>query len=499
MPPTYSENAGIRPVSRMFACSQALLIPAGVDAALGMTATCQVRAYRGDAQIPATIGDITGQPDGMSVITMSSGGIEAEIMLVISPALTTRSGVLSIPVTADGVTFDKSLSWALALTGATGEPGPQGGKGDTGDVGPQGPQGEKGDVGERGPQGEPGAGAELEFVYNCTGIDDNLVIQTLINDFLSIVTPAARAPAMKLIINGAIGLQSAPTDGHYIGITATNARNAVVTLDFSNCVTPWLTVNSRRFIYTGNSTINLNVVGLTLTTNATSNICISNAGGQVNLFNCHLTSRGTNSYAVYANSSTLTCVDCTATSTATSNSCIGSYGDANVSFIRCNITANNSFGGTGGAFITNALRSKFVDCIITNTASGVGLSNGNVIFARCIINGTGASGSGVDIQAGYIGTAIFDSCTIVGGVTGISAKSTSPNAVIKLTDSAIKGTTADISQTSAASTMKWNIKGCSFAGASIAVNGETVGEDTTIANPYLFVQAYSNLFNQTLV
>ena len=79
--------------------------------------------------------------------------------------------------------------------GPAGPQGPQGEKGDTGDTGPQGPQGLQGDPGPQGPRGY-GFASFVVAAYNsidntnadyvCDGTDDQVEINTAINDLPSI-------------------------------------------------------------------------------------------------------------------------------------------------------------------------------------------------------------------------------------------------------------------------------------------------------------------------
>lgn len=139
--------------------------------------TCGVTAFKGTTPVVATIGTITGQPAGMTTTIVDNGTTAPSITIAITSSMTTMSGVLSVPITVEGTTFNKEFSYSLALqgeigpTGATGDTGPQGPTGDTGpqgatgdtgstgatgDTGPQGPTGDTGSTGDTGPQGPTG-------------------------------------------------------------------------------------------------------------------------------------------------------------------------------------------------------------------------------------------------------------------------------------------------------------------------------------------------------
>ena len=95
-------------------------------AALASSTECSVIAYKGITQIAATIGSITGQVNGLTTQISSNGTTSAKFTVTVTTALTNTSGVLNIPITADGKSFTRKFSWAVSRTGAKGD------KGDTG-------------------------------------------------------------------------------------------------------------------------------------------------------------------------------------------------------------------------------------------------------------------------------------------------------------------------------------------------------------------------------
>lgn len=101
--------------------------PATADGkAVAGTAVCNVVAYKGATQVAATIGTIGGLVTGLTAPIASNGTTSARFTATATTSLATRSGVLTVPVTVDGKSFEKKFSWSLAPTGATGEQGPQG-------------------------------------------------------------------------------------------------------------------------------------------------------------------------------------------------------------------------------------------------------------------------------------------------------------------------------------------------------------------------------------
>ena len=113
--------------------------PGSTSAALAGNATCTIIAYKGATKVNATIGTITGMPTGMSVSLSNNGTQNASFTVSVTTSMTTKNGTLTVPITVDGVVFNKTFSYSIALKGNTGATGPQGPQGNTG---PQGPQGE---------------------------------------------------------------------------------------------------------------------------------------------------------------------------------------------------------------------------------------------------------------------------------------------------------------------------------------------------------------------
>ena len=93
--------------------------PATNTAATASSTTIEVYAYKGTSSVTPTIGTITGQITDK--LTASVSG--TTITVSATTSLTTQSGVLTIPVTVDGKTFNKKFSWSLAKTGNPGTNG----------------------------------------------------------------------------------------------------------------------------------------------------------------------------------------------------------------------------------------------------------------------------------------------------------------------------------------------------------------------------------------
>ena len=123
--PTQDEMVGEDAYSVMLT-NESHVFEGDTDRAVMASVECGVRAYRGITAVPVTIGTVSGMPSGMSVATVNNGSTSAKISIGVNPMLTTKQGTLKIPVTVDGLVFEKTFSWALALKGGKGDKGLQG-------------------------------------------------------------------------------------------------------------------------------------------------------------------------------------------------------------------------------------------------------------------------------------------------------------------------------------------------------------------------------------
>ena len=93
------------------------------NGALSNSTTCGVIAYKGNTQVPATIGSITGMPTGMTTSINNNNTNNASFIVAVTSSMTSRNGVLTVPITVDGVTFTKRFTYALSLNGSDGADG----------------------------------------------------------------------------------------------------------------------------------------------------------------------------------------------------------------------------------------------------------------------------------------------------------------------------------------------------------------------------------------
>ena len=93
----------------------------GTKSAIAQSTTCDVIAYKGSERIPCTIGEITGMPIGMTIPSHSNNGTTtARFTVEVATSMTTLNGVLTVPVTVEGITINKTFSYTLALKGEDG-------------------------------------------------------------------------------------------------------------------------------------------------------------------------------------------------------------------------------------------------------------------------------------------------------------------------------------------------------------------------------------------
>jgi hypothetical protein len=94
---------------------------ASTNAAIASSTTCSVVAYKGTTQVAASIGTITGQVNGLTTSISNNGTTSSYFTVSVTTALTTKNGVLTIPIVVDGKSFEKKFSWSLSLQGVKGD------------------------------------------------------------------------------------------------------------------------------------------------------------------------------------------------------------------------------------------------------------------------------------------------------------------------------------------------------------------------------------------
>lgn len=88
--------------------------------AIASNTDCYVIAYKGAIQTAATIGSISGAPTGMTTTIYNNSTTNARFNVAVTSSMTTKNGVLTVPVTVDGKVFQMKFTYSLALKGDTG-------------------------------------------------------------------------------------------------------------------------------------------------------------------------------------------------------------------------------------------------------------------------------------------------------------------------------------------------------------------------------------------
>ena len=107
--------------------NEAQVIPGTTTSALAGTFTTDVIAYKGATQIPSTIGTLSGTPwpvTGLTAAASNQGMSTNRLTVTVLNTLVATGGTITIPITADGKTFTKTLSWSLSLVGQPGTNAP---------------------------------------------------------------------------------------------------------------------------------------------------------------------------------------------------------------------------------------------------------------------------------------------------------------------------------------------------------------------------------------
>ena len=91
--------------------------------AVANTITFEVDGFVGTTEKEVTIGSISGAPTGMTVTSSGSGSTSATITVKVATAMSKLNGIINIPVTCNGLTFNKQFTYSLAVPGRDGEDG----------------------------------------------------------------------------------------------------------------------------------------------------------------------------------------------------------------------------------------------------------------------------------------------------------------------------------------------------------------------------------------
>ena len=96
-------------------------IAATTTAAIATTFSTNVLGFKGAIAKNTTVGTISNLPTGISASINNNGSTNTSITFTVTNQLTTKNGTIIIPVTIDGISFNKILSYSLSMTGAKGD------------------------------------------------------------------------------------------------------------------------------------------------------------------------------------------------------------------------------------------------------------------------------------------------------------------------------------------------------------------------------------------
>lgn len=82
-----------------------------------------ILGFTGTTQVRTQIGELSGLPTGMTMKINNNGTTNTSITVSVTSSLIISQGTVKIPITADGITVEKSFSYALSRTGETGAQG----------------------------------------------------------------------------------------------------------------------------------------------------------------------------------------------------------------------------------------------------------------------------------------------------------------------------------------------------------------------------------------
>lgn len=82
-----------------------------------------IAAYYGSSEVATTIGTITNIPTGMEITIQNNGSANSILTVSVNSSLSTLNGIVQIPVTAHGISFEKQFTYSLSKAGSDGSDG----------------------------------------------------------------------------------------------------------------------------------------------------------------------------------------------------------------------------------------------------------------------------------------------------------------------------------------------------------------------------------------
>ncbi len=314
------------------------------------------------------------------------------------------------------------------------------------------PRGEKGDVGAQGPKGDPAltvhlgsvtmlqpdqtayvanvgtdtdlildfgiprgqAGDSISFLYNCTGVNDNVTISNMVNDFLNAggIYAGTTALTMKLVIAGEVGLTASPSlpNTSYFYFANTVDRGASVQIDWSGAVLPTLKNQPGWTVYVKTAVVaNQNIYHHACKCDIEADGFSDAFNGNGYYINCNGIARGTTasrraSYGFRGDGHYIDCIG-----SAINYEAYGFSGNGH--YINCRGTGKGSNGYTAGF---SSAKGRFVNCVGNGEGNSVsyGFGGQGGHYVNCHGTGVGAYAAGFGFQ--YNATATCIDCVGLG-------------------------------------------------------------------------------------
>ena len=365
--------------------------------------------------------------------------------------------------------------------------------------------------------------AALEVLYICTGTNDDLAIEALLNDFFNNST----ANRMRLTIVGTMGLRSISLLTAYSGnlkgfivINSLNTRGAVVEIDWSACndiIVPTNVIPSYGVYFlaiSGGGNINF-IGGIRLTNLQSNNLgcgfhVLYNQPAKLNIGNNNIIKCsgiafynsgikdggnlwiGDSNYIIVQGATMVIDVSGGPVFIGNNNvfsKTVAGTGSSNNKSILNIASSGEVVIGNGNVFQSAGLT------IYMTTTTKLVVGDGNKFIAAldyALHLGTTFGGSV------YIGASTLISNFTTGNAIYVEASYTTAN--IMLMGTQLKGgatATYDINQTTAVNTVRWHIEGCLFSKANTYVNGAAAAFQASSGSIY-FPQ-YANKFSVTYI
>lgn len=340
-----------------------------------------------------------------------------------------------------------------------------------------------------------------QVIYNCNGVNDNVALQTLVNDYFNI----ASAPrVLNVVLAGTFGVDNTHTSMVFdlttmsfsCAITSTNSANRTCNLDFSYCVIPNIIRNESAdygvFGFGGNVRVNITGINfllhITAQTPFITGMAIGMAGSsKMSLKDSRLVVVGStfnNTNYMYISGVIIT------------GTCLALFDDVRSHVIHTTSNISSVFISTGHIWVMNNVRVNVTNCVFT-TGSIEGYTPSGVTVSPMML-GIGTNTNFTSKFSSYFGNIRIDKCYVISSPVsspGVTQDSNLGNCTI--TNSKL----TRIAQNSGAGNFTWHILGNEFADANITINttGTTIAAATSAtASAVIYFPAFGNKFSRPI-